>query len=451
PEKKQSLQLLGKELLQKNPLEMKKKQLEEMFLKITFMITRNETLLNQSQQIQQKVGILEECPTCVQRVTPEHKQRIFEQEQQKINQAQELLNESQQKYAEIIQQRKETDEVLKYLLQKEYFFNKISIEITNLEEKETKLQQTSVQQEELQQKLSLMYREKLLLKEETYLELEKKLEELRSQMQQLLLKEQKEKQLQELKENAALQERNITEVKEQCQNLELALLTFPEIKENILLLHSHIQQIVQQEKEILLMEREYTTHLQQREKQSQEINKQVTQMQQEKRELLKTQKTYHWLEQFFLPLTTTIEKHILISIHRHFNKLFHEWFSLLIDNEQITARIDDAFTPIIEQDGYEIFFEHLSGGERTSAALAYRLALNRVINDVIHQIKTKELFILDEPTDGFSSEQLDRVREVLQKLQLQQLIIVSHESKIEGFVESVMRVQKEGGESKVVC
>ncbi len=95
-------------------------------------------------------------------------------------------------------------------------------------------------------------------------------------------------------------------------------------------------------------------------------------------------------------------------------------------------------------------FSNLSGGEKTSAALAYRLALNRVINDVVHQIKTKDVLILDEPTDGFSTHQLDKVRDVLEKLNLTQTIIVSHESKIESFVENVIRIQKEGHVSSVI-
>ncbi|MFH1275537.1 MAG: SMC family ATPase, partial [Candidatus Woesearchaeota archaeon] len=151
----------------------------------------------------------------------------------------------------------------------------------------------------------------------------------------------------------------------------------------------------------------------------------------------------HWLDAYFLKLTYSIEKQVMIQIHNSFNVLFQEWFSMLIDDEQITSRIDDSFTPVIEQNGYEISFINLSGGEKTSAALAYRLALNRVINDVVHEIKTKDLLILDEPTDGFSSDQLDKVRDVLERLDLKQTIIVSHESKIESFVDNVIRIGKD--------
>ena len=140
----------------------------------------------------------------------------------------------------------------------------------------------------------------------------------------------------------------------------------------------------------------------------------------------------------------------MVNIHHLFNQLFQEWFSMLIDDENIYSRLDDSFTPVIEQNGYEVSFTNLSGGEKTSAALAYRLSLNKVINDVIQQIKTKDLLILDEPTDGFSSEQLDKVRDVLEKLNLRQTIIVSHETKIESFVENVVRINKSGHESRVI-
>jgi exonuclease SbcC len=91
----------------------------------------------------------------------------------------------------------------------------------------------------------------------------------------------------------------------------------------------------------------------------------------------------------------------------------------------------------------------LSGGERTAVALAYRLALNQVINSLLSRIKTRDLIILDEPTDGFSDQQLDKMRDVLGQLNAKQLIIVSHEQKIESFVENVIRFRKEGNKTVV--
>jgi len=136
-------------------------------------------------------------------------------------------------------------------------------------------------------------------------------------------------------------------------------------------------------------------------------------------------------------------------IHQEFSHYFEHWFGLLIDDDSLIARLNDTFLPIIEQNGHDISVIHLSGGERTAAALAYRLSLNKVINDVISQIKTKDLIILDEPTEGFSSEQLDKMRDVLDQLHVNQLLIVSHEDKIESMVDRVIRVEK-GESSRVV-
>ena len=149
-------------------------------------------------------------------------------------------------------------------------------------------------------------------------------------------------------------------------------------------------------------------------------------------------------------LMTNIEKHVMARIQQEFNELFKEWFSMLLEDENISAKLDDSFNPIIEQNGYEVDLKHLSGGERTSTALAYRLALNKVVNDVISSIKTKDILILDEPTDGFSSQQLDKVRDVLEQLGVKQTIIVSHENKIESFVSNVIRIHKREGISEVI-
>jgi len=158
----------------------------------------------------------------------------------------------------------------------------------------------------------------------------------------------------------------------------------------------------------------------------------------------------NWIRDFFVKLMGTIEKHVLVSVQQEFNSLFQKWFSMLVMDENMSARVDDRFSVIIEQNGFETEYAFMSGGERTAIALAYRLALNRVINDLIERIRTKDLMILDEPTDGFSSDQMNSVRDVLSELGTRQTIIVSHEPKIESFVESTLRFVKENGISRAV-
>jgi len=76
--------------------------------------------------------------------------------------------------------------------------------------------------------------------------------------------------------------------------------------------------------------------------------------------------------------------------------------------------------------------------------------LNQVVNSMLSKIKTNEIVILDEPTDGFSEQQLDKMRDVLIQLDVKQLIVVSHEQKIESFVENVIRFKKENGISRIL-
>lgn len=161
------------------------------------------------------------------------------------------------------------------------------------------------------------------------------------------------------------------------------------------------------------------------------------------------QKKHTWLTKHFSNLMFTIEKHVLMNVYHQFNDAFREWFDTLIEENTLTVRLDESFSPVIVQNGYEAFVENLSGGEKTSVALAYRLALNKVMNQ-LQDLKTQDLLILDEPTDGFSSEQLDRVKEVISNLHLKQVIIVSHEQKMESFVDHIIRIVKHDHESHVL-
>lgn len=150
-----------------------------------------------------------------------------------------------------------------------------------------------------------------------------------------------------------------------------------------------------------------------------------------------------FLDKYFINMLDTVEKQIMLRVHVDFDNLFQKWFDMIINNEDIKVKLDDSFTPLIEQNNHEIDYLYLSGGEKTAIALAYRLALNQVINNLMTNLKTNDLIILDEPTDGFSSEQLDRIKFVLDELNIKQVIIVSHESKIESFVDNIIKFRKE--------
>lgn len=157
-----------------------------------------------------------------------------------------------------------------------------------------------------------------------------------------------------------------------------------------------------------------------------------------------------WIDDYFIPTLELIENQVLANINQDFNQHFQGWFSTLVEDQSKEARVDDQFVPYVEQDGYEQDADYLSGGERTSLALAYRLALNEVVQRVSVGMRSN-LLILDEPTDGFSREQLGKMREILDEIESPQVILVSHDKELESFADQIFRVVKAGGESRVVA
>jgi DNA repair protein SbcC/Rad50 len=143
----------------------------------------------------------------------------------------------------------------------------------------------------------------------------------------------------------------------------------------------------------------------------------------------------------------SIERHVMTSINREFGHEFQKWFAILVDDGGKESRVDEDFTPMIDQEGYEQDIDFLSGGERTSVALAYRLALSQMVQKFAETGPSS--LILDEPTDGFSKEQLGKVREILDEMANPQVIIVSHERELESFADQIYRVAKVQGESKI--
>jgi exonuclease SbcC len=179
-----------------------------------------------------------------------------------------------------------------------------------------------------------------------------------------------------------------------------------------------------------------------------ELKEDISSSEKTKEEINKLRSLQDWLTEKFLALISLTESNVMAKLRSDFSNIFSQWFSMLV-SDSLTVRLDENFTPIITNKDYEIDYEFLSGGERTAVALAYRLALNQVLNSLLSEIKTKDLLILDEPTDGFSEQQLDKMRGIFEQLNSEQILIVSHEQKIEGFVDNLIRIKKDAGESFV--
>ncbi|MFW9894711.1 MAG: AAA family ATPase [Candidatus Thorarchaeota archaeon] len=158
----------------------------------------------------------------------------------------------------------------------------------------------------------------------------------------------------------------------------------------------------------------------------------------------------NWISDEFPVLIRDIEKKILASSAHHFNSYFKEWFNELVEDRNIEVEIRaDDFQPLIHVNGYETPFKDLSGGEKSALSLSYRLALNKIINERYQEVKTKDILILDEPTDGFSQQQINRMQPIFENLGTSQMIIISHERNLDSFVTDIFHFEKHNHVTKV--
>ncbi|MFT4249936.1 MAG: AAA family ATPase [Candidatus Woesearchaeota archaeon] len=156
-----------------------------------------------------------------------------------------------------------------------------------------------------------------------------------------------------------------------------------------------------------------------------------------------------WLKEVFSAAVSEVERVVFARLHQEFSAQFSVYVYELLEESGVFASLDESFSPLVTQDGFDAAVDSLSGGERQSLSLAYRLSLFRTINRFVDGVRTTGLLVLDEPTDGFSRQQLTRVQEVLTRLSCEQLIIVSHEPDMAGFADAVLSVVKREGVSSV--
>jgi len=154
-----------------------------------------------------------------------------------------------------------------------------------------------------------------------------------------------------------------------------------------------------------------------------------------------------WLTEKFIPAMERLEEIRTEWLRHAFNELFQTWVGELMQETEYEARIDEDFRPIITMEDYEMPMNTLSGGERTTIALAYRLALNTLVKEAL-RLKS-HMLILDEPTEGFSKDQLHKLKDVFERVKAKQVIIVSHERELENLADRIYLVSKTGGVSTI--
>jgi exonuclease SbcC len=317
-----------------------------------------------------------------------------------------------------------------------------------LEHKEKISKRTGFEIEEINRELEQKIIKKDFLKKEieTEIELIKGYELDKSNLQKDKIKSEHQKTIQtRIKSDAFVIERTLNEIEElkkESKELNKRFLEFEESGEALERLKRVFKEISEEKriKEINLAKKEKELEL--IKVRVEEINLEIKEKEKIREEINYLRSLQDWIQEKFISMINITEKNVMARLRNEFSSIFNEWFSILVSNS-LSVRLDEEFTPIITNQDYEIEYDFLSGGERTAVALAYRLSLNKVLNSMLSNIKTKDIVILDEPTDGFATEQIDKMRDIFEQLNSEQTILVSHEQKMEGFVDHIIRIKKD--------
>jgi len=113
-----------------------------------------------------------------------------------------------------------------------------------------------------------------------------------------------------------------------------------------------------------------------------------------------------------------------------FRHEFQKKYENLRQDDVYSVEINNNYAPIAFAGRDETSINALSGGEKTSVALAYRLALSDIAARV-SSVEQGELLLLDEPTTGFDRRDISVLPKALRAIKsIPQIIIISHEEEL---------------------
>ncbi len=204
------------------------------------------------------------------------------------------------------------------------------------------------------------------------------------------------------------------------------------------------KELARVESEISRLEREISEWREKREK----IIEKLREIEEKKKKLEKLDHAINRLE-LMREEIRKIREIVRLKFIEDFRKEFSRWFRSIRREEYYRVDITNEYEPkAYTPEGLEVPVSSLSGGERTSVALAYRLALSSIVSR-LGGISKPDLIILDEPTVGLDEDDIRVLPEVLRSLGLKQIIVVTHSRELKEAGDVKFIVRKERGWTKV--
>jgi DNA repair protein SbcC/Rad50 len=422
----------------------KKSLLSSLQEQLTLLLTKN-----------QQISTLTICPTCEQVVDESHKKHMHQALEQNHMQLQSQLSNLTQQISQELPRLQEKKKQLAQLTQTQ---QEHVVSYATYQQTQQTLRQILEQKTQIEQRIQTLgfdqstydaYLKQLadyqkLVSEFTVLETQKKQYELGREIDSLLVTQ--STRITQLQADIQTQTQRVLTIKQMYETNQRTLQTKLE----------HITQSLLETTPIYVRHQQLSAQYALAKQQQTDYQQQLVRLFEEQTQLklIQQQKEhYAYYKSFiageFITTMQTIETQLFSQIVFEFNQLFQEWFVLLLDSKELTCQLDTTFTPHLQQNGFDVEYQQLSGGEKTAIALAYRLALSQTLTRVHSAIQLKGFLILDEPTDGFSAQQLERFIDIVQKLSHTQLIIVSHEEHIQSMVNHTIHIDKQHATSCV--
>jgi DNA repair protein SbcC/Rad50 len=133
-------------------------------------------------------------------------------------------------------------------------------------------------------------------------------------------------------------------------------------------------------------------------------------------------------------------RRMLADISLEANRIFGE----IMGDRSAQLSWRNEYEVILRRQGVDRSFAQLSGGEQMSAALAVRLAL-------LKKLSTLNIAFFDEPTQNMDDLRRMNLAEQIRRVRgFDQLIVISHDDTFEQGLDSLVRLNKVYGETKLV-
>ena len=455
----------------KEDLLKNKKLIEEINLEIlnhnkeinSFKKTNEDLIILKSEKVQVSKNlenVLKEdiCSFCFQKIDSSHREKIEKDFNEKIKNIENDILKNEK----LLEEKNKKIEILEKLEKdKKEILEKIStskIQIEDIKEKNSKNLENKKLIIELERKIENIDLKKIEREEKDFEENQNNIENLKNEISkiknEIFDKKIFKKDLDMKFINSEKLEKEITNLKSEINKLEKVLKD--KKNNNLDILNEKNTNLKKELVKLLEKDKDYTKKSENTKVQINFLNSQkelIKNLQNEINSnfsnLKKLEKDFDMFEKFKLGLFPLIENSLLQKYHNELNEKFCDIFKYLVEDDKIEVYLDEVFEPKIIQNGYEIGTHNLSGGERSSVALAFKLSLKNTISSFKENLLNNFL-ILDEPTDGFSKYQIDKFSQILKDLNLNQIIIVSHDYSLKNICDKLIKIEKIEHTSKII-